>query len=195
MRTGILGGTFDPPHNGHIALARAARSALSLDEVLLVPASRNPHKEHPPRASARDRLRMCALAAAGESGIAVCDIEAQRSGFSYTVDTLEDLCMVRPADYWLIMGADALSSFMDWKEPHRILRLARLAVAVRDGQGVKSLVEDWDPADRARVDPVPMPEMPISSSKIREQLVRTVPGTIPVAPTVLDYIRERGLYQ
>ncbi|MGE0002680.1 MAG: nicotinate-nucleotide adenylyltransferase [Fimbriimonadaceae bacterium] len=195
MRSGILGGSFDPPHAGHIALAQTAKIELSLDEVLLVPASRNPHKEAAPRASGRDRLRMCSLAVEDEPGLAVCDIEVVRGGYSYTVDTLEDLQEVRSADYWCILGADAVEGFMTWKEPHRILRLARLAVAAREGQDVVALVAEWDPADRARVDTICLPGIPVSSSKVRDQLLRPVPGTIPVPAKVLDYIRERGLYQ
>lgn len=195
MRTGILGGSFDPPHFGHIALAQAAKIELSLDEVLLVPASLNPHKGAAPRASGRERLRMCALAVEDEPGLAVCDIEVVRGGYSYTVDTLEDLQEVRPADYWFILGADSVEGFMTWKEPHRILRLARLAVAAREGQDVAALVAEWDPADRARVDTIGLRDFPVSSSKVRDQLVRPVPGTIPVPAKVLEYIRERGLYQ
>ena len=195
MRSGLLGGTFDPPHIGHIALAHAARKELSLDEVLFVPTSRNPFKEARPRANAKDRLSMVRLAIADEPGLAVCDIEIARGGYSYTVDTLEDLADARPADYWLILGADALEGFMGWREPHRILRLARLAVAARAGQDVASLVAEWDPADRARVDSITLPDVPVSSTAVREKIHRQIPGTIPVPAKVLEYIRERGLYQ
>lgn len=195
MRTGLLGGTFDPPHDGHVALAQAARLEMALDEVLLVPVSKNPLKEKSPRAPGRDRLKMCSLAVEGEPGLGVCDIEVVRGGFSYTVDTLEDLAQARPAQYWLILGADALSGFMRWRDPHKILRMARIAAAAREGQDVAELVADWDPADRARVDTLRMPQVPASSSKIRDQLARKGFGKLPLSPRVLEYIREKGLYQ
>jgi nicotinate-nucleotide adenylyltransferase len=195
LKTGLLGGTFDPPHDGHTALAQAARRGLGLDEVLLVPAFQNPLKEARPKASARDRLRMCSLAVADEEGLAVCDVEIVRRGFSYTVDTLDDLANVRPAEYWLILGVDALRGFPRWKQPAKILRLCRLAVAAREGESVDEAIRGWDPDWRARVDTVPMPNVPVSSSKIRDELARGRDFDLPLSPGVLAYIRENGIYR
>lgn len=194
-KTGLLGGTFDPPHDGHIALALAAREQLGLDEVLLVPAFQNPLKEKRPRASARDRLRMCALAVQDHGGLGVCDVEIARRGVSYAVDTLDDLSSVRPAEYWFIVGVDALRDLPRWKNPAKLLRLCRIAAVGREGQPVAEAVRQWDPDWRARVDEVAMPTHPASSSKIRDALARGVDFGLPLSAGVLDYIRDNGLYR
>ena len=109
MKTGVLGGTFDPPHYGHLELAKAAKAQLGLDEVMFVPANRNPLKTRK-TASAKHRLRMVELEIEDEEGLSVSDIEITRGGPSYAVDTLEELKMVRPGEYWFIVGADALET-------------------------------------------------------------------------------------
>lgn len=194
MKTGLLGGTFDPPHDGHIALARASLAELGLDEVMLVPAFQNPLKDARPKASARDRLRMCSLAVAGEPGLAVCDVEVARRGVSYAVDTLNDLVSVRPAEYWFILGVDALRGFPRWKQPAKLLRLCRLAAAARESESVADAIRDWDPDWRARVDSIAMPNVAASSSKIRDELARGRDYGLPLCPGVLAYIRENGIY-
>jgi nicotinate-nucleotide adenylyltransferase len=194
-KTGLLGGTFDPPHDGHVALARAVRGALDLDEVLLVPAFRNPWKGHEALAGAKDRLRMCMLAVADEPGLGVCDVEVTRRGYSYSVDTVEELQIARPGEYWLIVGADVLAGLPQWKDAHKLLRLARVAAVARDGQAVGAIIAGWDPDMRNRVDEVPMPSNPLTSSKIRDALLRGADYVAGLNPTVRDYIRERGIYQ
>ncbi|RYG15235.1 nicotinate-nicotinamide nucleotide adenylyltransferase, partial [bacterium] len=131
MRIGIFGGTFDPPHNGHLALAQACMKELALDEVLFVPAAQNPLKTLGPKAGGEDRLTMVSLLTAGQTGMGVVDLELRRGGPSYTVDTISDLQLVRPAEYWLLLGSDALAGFGQWRQPSKILKMARLGVVLR----------------------------------------------------------------
>ena len=195
MRVGIFGGTFDPPHNGHLALARACREALGLDEVLFIPAAQNPLKTNGPRASAKDRLTMLGLLAAGEAGVGVVDLEIQKGGASYTVDTLTDLAMAQPADYWFLLGADALRGFGEWKSPQKILRLARLGVVLRPSQADADVVTRFSEPYRDRIDVVRMAPVDVSSTEIRQRIARG--GTIaPYVPQAIQaYIEEKGLYQ
>src|ERR1700722_59500 len=108
MRIGVLGGTFDPPHLGHLALARAALRQLELDEVLFLPANRNPLKTGKGGTPAKHRLAMIDLMLKNEPTMAYSDMEITRGGPSYAVDTLNELHAVRPAEYWFLMGADSL---------------------------------------------------------------------------------------
>lgn len=195
MRIGILGGTFDPPHNGHLAVARAAMKELALDEILFVPAAKNPLKDRGPRASAEDRLTMLGLLVAGDPTMGVVDVELQRGGQSYTVDTVNDLHQVRPADYWFILGADALKGLDQWKQPAKLLRMCRLAVVARPTMSGSSLAMRVDAQYRDRVDVVPMPPVDISSTEIRNRLAqgKTIAPYVPQA--ILAYIEEKGLYQ
>jgi len=142
MRIGILGGTFDPPHAGHIALAEAAVAQLELDEVIFVPASRNPLKEvrssHP-----KDRLEMTRRAISRFEKFCVSDIEIARGGKSYTIETLTELQIAHPGEYWIIMGTDALREFPRWKTPDKILLKARLSVALRAPQKREEILQTW----------------------------------------------------
>lgn len=191
MRIGIFGGTFDPPHNGHLALARAARAELGLDEVLFLPAAQNPLKASGPRGSTTDRLTMLGLLVAGEDNMGVLDLEVRKGGASYAVDTMADLQMAQPADYWFLMGADALRNLNEWKNPAKLLRLCRLGVTVRPPVGNVTVPE----AFRDRIDLVRMPPIDVSSTEIRRRLERgqTIVPYVPQA--ILAYIEEKGLYQ
>ncbi|HEY0867782.1 MAG TPA: nicotinate-nucleotide adenylyltransferase [Fimbriimonas sp.] len=195
MRIGILGGTFDPPHVGHLALARAAQTQLELDEVLFLPAARNPLKPRSSRTDGKHRLEMVRRLVQNEDRMAVSDMELTRGGVSYTVDTLGELHMVQPADYWFILGADALRGFGEWKSPHRLLRLCRLAVAVRPPMSPQDALVRLPEEYREKVDIVSMPPMAMSSTEIRERLARGK-GTLDWVPeTVLRYIQTNKLYR
>lgn len=195
MRIGVFGGTFDPPHNAHLELARAARLKLELDELLWVPSGRNPLKTVRPVASGKHRLRMTQLAIEGEPGMAALDLEITRDGPSFMVDTLNDLSVVMPGEYWLILGADSLRTFGQWKAPERILKLARLAVAVRPPMTMEKLEAFVDPSLLTHVDWIPMKESTISSTEIRLTLDRGRPADPWVKPSVLKYISEHNLYR
>lgn len=195
MRIGVFGGTFDPPHNAHLELARAARLHLELDELLWVPSGRNPLKTVRPVASSKHRLRMTQLAIEGEPGMAALDLEIAREGPSFMVDTLNDLSVVMPGEYWLVLGADSLRTFGQWKAPERILKLARLAVAVRPPMTMEKLEAFVDPSLLTHVDWIPMKESTISSTEIRLTLERGRPADPWVKPNVLKYISEHNLYR
>lgn len=195
MRIGIFGGTFDPPHIGHLALARAALEQLELDEVLFLPANRNPLKSKKTATNGKHRLGMVEALVRNEPQMAVSDMELTRGGTSYTVDTLGELQVVQPADYWFIMGADSLKGLADWKNPHRLLRLARLAVALRppimDSDALARVPEEF----RSRIDVLTMPPMDVSSTDLRERLARNQSVNPSIPPDVLKYISTNQLYR
>lgn len=195
MRIGVFGGTFDPPHNGHLALARACVKELELDELLFVPAAQNPLKSTGPRASGQDRLTMLGLLVAGEDNMGVVDLEIQKGGASYTVDTMADLQMVQPADYWFLLGADALKTLGEWKSPGKLMRLCRLGVVLRPSQADADVVTRFGEAYRERVDLIRMPPVATSATEIRNRIARgqTIAPYVPQA--ILAYIEEKGLYQ
>lgn len=195
MRIGVFGGSFDPPHSGHLALARAAREQLGLDEVILLPANQNPLKSSRSNASAKHRLAMVQRLVKGEPGLAVSDMEITRGGVSYTVDTIGELQMVQPADYWFLMGADALKGLPQWKNPARLLRLCRLGVAVRPPMTEGDVLARVPPDLRAKVDLIKMAPMDVSSTDIRTRLAKGQNASPWLAPEVLRYIGENGLYK
>ena len=146
-RLGVFGGTFDPPHLGHLALAECAREQLRLDRVLFVPAGRPPHKRASGASSARARLAMTRLAVRGNPAFAVSTLETARPGPSYTVDTLRALRAAYPqARLYLLIGADSLRDFRTWHAAEAIRDLAVLAVARRPGVSAPP----WSAAWRAR---------------------------------------------
>ncbi|OGO57602.1 MAG: nicotinate (nicotinamide) nucleotide adenylyltransferase [Chloroflexi bacterium RBG_16_72_14] len=196
---GLLGGTFDPIHHGHLAIAEEAREALGLERVLLVPAAMPPHKPGRPVTAAEDRLAMLELAIAGNPAFAVSRVELDRGGRSYTVDTLEALRAERgtsAAEPWFILSAEALAEFPTWRRPDRILELCRLAVVPRAGH--EPLDVAWLaanlPGRESRVRFLPGPLLPISGSVVRRRAAagRSVRYLVPEA--VANYIAEHRLY-
>lgn len=191
MRIGIMGGSFDPVHIGHLGVARAVAQALGLDRVLLVPAAQAPLRSELVCASAAHRLAMLEIATAGARELAVSDVELQRGGVSYTVDTLRSLRTERPGDEWVwILGEDQLARLPQWAEPETLVQLAEFAVYGRPGceRAPPPLIPGL------RVCRVEGPEWPISSTAIRARLRRgeSVGGLVP--DKVIEYIRENGLY-
>lgn len=193
-RIGVFGGTFDPPHSGHLALAHAAREHLNLHEVILVPAHQNPAKSPAGRSSARHRLEMTRLAVQGELGLAVSDIDVSRPGPSYTVETLTEFTQTRSGHYWFILGADALAGFNTWKDPDRIVRLARLAVAARPGIDMVRVTAHLPEHVVDRLDVLPFDPVDVSSSALREAIHKWMSPELQIKPAVLDYIRTHRLY-
>jgi len=195
MRTGIFGGTFDPPHLGHLAFAQAAIEQLTLDEVLILPANRNPLKAGRVVASGPDRLNMLTLAVKNHPMLAVCDIELTRGGPSYMVESLAELHIVRPGDYWLLIGADSLLTFPKWKQPARILRMCRLAAA-RRGAHTREELPAWLPEEfRPSLDVIDLQPVDISSTEIRERISLKQPVGPWLEPEVLQYIEAHRLYR
>ncbi len=193
---GILGGTFDPIHHGHLAIAEEAREALGLERVLLVPAADPPHKPARRVTSPSHRLAMAELAIAGNPALAVSAIEVERGGASYTVETLEALAVGGIVDPWLILSAEALAGFPAWHRPDRILELCRLAVVPRGGYEVldPAWVREHFPGREARVTFLPGPLLPISGSVVRRRAAagRSVRYLVPDA--VAHYIADHDLY-
>jgi nicotinate-nucleotide adenylyltransferase len=209
---GILGGTFNPPHLGHLAVARHARQELGLERVLLVPAHIAPYKSD--GESGRDpgpehRLRMCQLAVAGEQGLSACPVEIERGGLSYTVDTLRSIRASHPdAQLTFIVGADTASTIGSWREPAQLLELARLAVAARAGAARQRVLdalagiprtggdgESERPSAADRVSFLEMPAIEVSSSVARRQVARGEAVDQLVGPAVAGYIAEHHLYR
>jgi nicotinate-nucleotide adenylyltransferase len=193
---GILGGTFDPIHHGHLVIADEAREALGLERVLFVPVAVPPHKPGRPVTDPGHRLAMVRLAVDGNPAFAVSAVEVERGGPSYTVDTLEALLADGLADPWLIVSSEALAGFPTWREPSRILDLARLAVVPRaghDGLGTAWFAERFPGRDH-RVRFLPGPLLPISGSVVRRRAAagRSVRYLVPDA--VARYIADRALY-
>ncbi len=201
-RIGVFGGSFNPIHNGHLAVARAAIGAHELDEVLLVPAASPPHKRTRELAPAPDRLAMARLGAAEDDRIGVSAVELERDGPSYTVDTLAELRRRFPAsELFFIVGADSWIDFPTWRDPAGILALARLVVVNRPGVAFDwtddAFARRFSPADLLRLqnDAVTMPPSPVEATDLRalvragESIKRFVP------PGVAEYIAARGLYR
>ena len=201
MRIGILGGTFDPPHLAHLVLAAAARRALDLDRVLLVPAGDPWRKAGSGVSPAADRLALTRAAVAEVLPWAeVSEVEVRRSGPSYTAETLEELQAETPAaEWWFILGWDALADLPNWRRPERILELARLALAERGDEAaaapLPSAAVEAFPRLAERVDRVPIPRLDVSASGLRRRL-RDGEPTAPLLPAgVRTLVAERGLYR
>lgn len=192
MRIGVFGGTFDPPHVGHLLLAADACDSLSLEKLIFVPAASQPFKvETPAVATPAERLEMISLATRDDSRYAVESTEIRREGLSYTVDTLEEIARHHQgAELFLLIGQDTLSGFDGWKRPERIMQLATLAVMERagpSGSGPKQSAAGVVAISTRRVD--------VSSTEIRKRLAdgKSIRGFVP--ETVERYIAERGLYR
>jgi nicotinate-nucleotide adenylyltransferase len=185
VRIGVFGGSFDPVHMGHLAIANAALESVPLDRVLFVPAKRAPLKEHGPVADAADRLRMLELAVAGEPRFGVSRVELDRDGPSYAVETLERLS--GSDDLFLILGSDAMANLPRWKDADRIARLATLTVAERPGAP-----ERMGDSPIVRFD---APRLDISSRELRARAARGLSLRYLVPEPVWKHIEARGLYR
>lgn len=193
MTTGIFGGSFNPPHLGHLVVAEACAQAAGLDRVLWMPAAMSPHKQGDPSlAPAAARLAMVKAAVAGNDRFAVSDLEVVRQGVSYTVDTLRALAEMGTGELALIVGGDSLAGFPTWREPQAIARLARLVVYRRPGDGVDLGV--LPEAVAARVTVVDGPYLHVSSTEIRARIAagRTVRYLVPDGVRAL--IEAEGLF-
>jgi nicotinate-nucleotide adenylyltransferase len=195
-RIGILGGMFNPPHVGHLALARAAAHELDLERVLLTPVLVPPHKPARWDPGAEHRLQMCRLAVRGQERLGVCTLELERPGPSYTVDTLRSIHATHPsAELTLILGADMACTLASWREPREILGLACLAVAEREDTSRSEVLSALTPLDAgARVAFVDMPRLDVSSSLVRRRLTAGEPIDELVGAAVAGYIAEHELY-
>ncbi len=196
MRTGILGGTFDPIHEGHLTAARVALDCAHLDRVLFIPGALPPHRG-PAVASTQQRLEMTRLATVSEPRFEVSDIEVRRGGKSYTADTVRELKELYPEDeLFLILGWDAARLFRSWHEPDVIRRLITVVVVTRPGTpdpDAKLLQAAGLDPSRTLLCSGHTPD--ISGSALREAIAtgRVVSDSLP--PSVAQYVDANGLYR
>ena len=194
-RVGVLGGTFDPIHRAHLAIAAAARDSLALERVLFVPAGDPWRKRGRAVTPARQRLAMVEAAVANDATFAVADLEVRRPGPSYTVETLAALRAEGYGPLWFIVGSDSLLDLPHWREPPRLLSLARLAAITRPGAALEAAALDQIlPGLAAALDWVPMAPIDLSATELRRRLAsgEEVRGAVP--GPALAYIRAHGLY-
>ncbi|MBU2488352.1 MAG: nicotinate-nucleotide adenylyltransferase [Proteobacteria bacterium] len=218
-KTGILGGTFDPVHLGHLRAAEEAAEALGLDELVFIPSATPPHRPNAPRASAEDRLEMARLAVAGRPGFSVSGLEVARGGASYSVETLAALEQERPGEErWFLVGTDAFLDIHAWRDWARLFSLAHFAVMTRPGPDpelaglgaverymkdrlakakifVPAKDEGWTHVETGRrLVFTPIRSLDISATLVRSLLAENRSVRYLVPDAVLDYIEHRKLY-
>lgn len=196
-RIGILGGTYNPPHTGHLHAAKAAQAALGLDRLILLPSFIPPHKEMPQNTpDAKARLEMTRLAAQ-EIGAEVSELEISRGGTSYTADTLAEFRKMYPEDLlWFVMGTDMFLTVQNWVRPQEIFSLARIAVVLRDDADLEIVEKHRERLlheFQCEIDLVSAKAHPISSTEIRENIF-DAENQIYLPESILQYIKEHGYY-
>jgi nicotinate-nucleotide adenylyltransferase len=187
MRIGVFGGTFDPPHMGHLVVAQEVHHRLGLDRLLWVPAAVPPHKRGQRITPAALRLEMTRATIADDDRFELCDLEINRQGPSYTVDTLRALRAGSPDDEtFLILGADQLTELATWREPDEVRRLATIVGFARAGESPPTV-------DGVLI--VPVPRIDLSSTDVRRRIAAHEPVTYLVPASVERAIRRHGLYR
>jgi len=192
MNIGIYGGSFNPPHLGHLIVLESVQDQLRFDKVLFIPAANPPHKNDPTLAPSADRLEMTRLAIEGNAVFQASDIEIKRDGRSYSIDTLDSLAAEHPGDkFSLIIGADNFLEFETWKSAQAILTKAEVVVMNRQGFSVQPGKNEFVRMVRF----VHVPDIGISSTDIRRRvkLGRSIRYLVP--QSVENYIRRKGLYR
>jgi nicotinate-nucleotide adenylyltransferase len=198
-RIGILGGTFDPPHVGHLWLASLAADAIGLDRVLFMPAAQPPHKDHEGISSAADRLLMTRLAISGDDALEITLIEMERDGPSYTIDSVVELRRQYgdEAELFLVMAADSLAQIDTWRQPDQLLERIEFVVGPRPGAALpdRSGLESRFGGKADRIHLLTGPSLDVSSTQIRERVAagHTIRYLVPRG--VEELIVERGLYR
>lgn len=193
-KIGIFGGAFNPIHNGHIALAQAARNALKLQKMLIIPTEHSPHKTEA-AVSFEDRAEMCRIAFAGNDKFEISDIEKQLGGTSYTINTVRALKEIYPknTEFYLIIGGDMLFYFEKWYRYEALLKECHVAAAARENDCYADMLDCANDIGRIKV--LNLPVNVVSSTQVRERISRgeSTDGLIPAE--VRAYIDERGLYR
>ena len=196
MRLGLLGGTFNPPHIGHLVCATQAVDELELDRVLLVPVNQPPHKAAEADPGVEHRVELCRRAVAGNEQLDVSLVDAEVAGPSFTVGTLSRLHDRCPGDQLtFIVGGDMAFSLPTWREPEAILELAALGVAEREGVRRADIAERLSDLGTENVRFFDMPRLDISSSQIRRMVAGGRPIRYLVPDAVADYVEREGLYR
>jgi nicotinate-nucleotide adenylyltransferase len=220
LKLGLLGGSFNPIHNGHLTIARLVHDKLRLDQVLFIPTGDPPHKRDGSLAPAKDRYEMVRLALAGTPSFQISDIEIRRSGKSYSIDTIRELQRQfgSSTELYFLIGLDAFLDFPNWKEPTELLRTCRFVVVPRPGQSFRSLANMplLPPLDARTLDRLdagvlpqldivmpsckgiiclPIPPCSISASDIRQRIRQKTTQANMLPPPVESYILQHRLYQ
>ena len=201
MDLGLLGGSFDPPHNAHIAIARFVIERFALDRVELVPAFRPPHKQSRPLSSPYHRYAMTALAALDEPGLAASDRELVRGGISYAIDTLREIRAARPESrIFFVLGSDQFAEVPTWREPDAIVREFELIVVRRSGSNLGESIGQApfcvrEARDAGRIRDGAMEPIDLSSTAIRARVRAGQPIEDLVNPRVAQYIDRYELYR
>lgn len=220
LKLGLLGGSFNPIHNGHLTIARLVRDKLRLDQVLFIPTGEPPHKRDGSMAPAKDRHEMVRLAIAGTPSFELSDIEIRRTGKSYSIDTIRELQrQFGPStELYFLIGLDAFLDLPDWKDPMELLRACRFVVVPRPGQSFRSLADmpllpkldshaltQLDTETRPQLDIavpscrgiicLPIPPCSTSASDIRQRIKQRASLANMLPPPVESYILQHRLYQ
>lgn len=196
-RVGIMGGTFDPIHYGHLRAADEAHAAFGLSEVLFVPTGQPPHKSNQQITPAEDRYVMAVLATAECPYFSVSRIEIDRAGRSYTIDTLHELRGMSEycdSEFYFITGLDAVMDIMTWKDPQAIVKMCKFVAVSRYGFTHKRL-EELPPDLRGAIIPLEIPLLAISSTQLRDRVSRNSSIRFLVPPAVESYIKKKSLYK
>jgi nicotinate-nucleotide adenylyltransferase len=197
VNIGVLGGTFDPPHIGHLIVAEQARAQLQLDEVWFAPAGQPPHKRNRKVSEAKHRVTMTRLAIADNPCFKLCLTDIERPGPHYSTDLMRLLRQQHPRNQWyFIIGGDSLADLPNWHQPQQFVQLARLAVAHRPGfQPDLAALEQTIPGLRERVAWVNSPLVYVSSSDLRARARQGLPLRYVVPREVEAYVQQNHLYR
>ena len=188
MKIGILGGTFNPIHIGHLILAEEAREKLSLDKVVFVPAYFPPHKDNSDIADAQERLDMVRVAISGNPHFSSSDTEIKRDGRSYTIDTIKELRQVYPKDeLYFIIGSDLLTYLDEWKDLGEIIRMVKFIAATRPGYPLEKIP--------AHISTLPIRAVDVSGFEIRKAIREGKSFRYLVPEAVYKYINEKKVYK
>jgi len=188
MKIGILGGTFNPIHIGHLILAEETREKIGLEKIIFIPAYLPPHKDNSDIAEARHRLAMVKLATSRNSNFFVSDLEIKRDGRSYTIDTIKELKVIYPQDdLYFIIGSDLLEYLDEWKDLNEILKLVKFIVATRPGYPLEKIP--------SHIATIPIRAVDISGFEIRKAIRENKSFRYLVADAVYDYINKKRLYR
>lgn len=197
LKLGIMGGTFDPVHIGHLIIAEESRYRFGLDKVIFIPAAVPPHKPDQPITNKEDRFRMTALAIEDNPAFEISRIEFDRPGPSYTVDTLEELKRIYGEDtsLYLITGADTILEILTWYQPQKLIELCEIIAAVRPGYDISEVRNRLPQEFLDRTKLLEVPGVNISSTELRTRIVSEMPIKYLVPKAVEEYIMQNKLYR